>query len=73
LRAAGIPAATLIGGRSENRSKLMQRADRFAPFAEIPTVFSLERLRAATEFLATGNPLLIALDHPAGKQMDVSF
>jgi hypothetical protein len=73
LRAAGIPAASLVGGKSENRSKLMQRADRFAPFAEIPTAFSLERLKAAAKFLTAGNTLLIAMDDPAGKQMDLPF
>jgi lauroyl/myristoyl acyltransferase len=73
LRAAEIPAAVMVGGKSESRAKLMRRLAEFAPFPEIPTVFHPDRLREATGFLAAGNPLLIAMDDPAGKQMDVPF
>lgn len=73
LRAAGIPAAILIGGKSENRSKLTELLYRFVPFPEVPTVFRVDRLRDAAEFLASGNPLLIAIDDAAGRQMDLPF
>ncbi len=73
LRAAGVPVATLLAGKAADRPELMQRADRFAPFRKVPTVFYRNELRAVTEFLALGNPLLIALDDPAGKQMDLPF
>lgn len=73
LRAAGIPAAVLMGGKPEERSKLTQLFYRCVPFPEVPTVFYLERLRDAAEFLASGNPLLIAIDGAAGKQMELRF
>ena len=41
------------------------------PFPEIPIAFYLDQLREASEFLAAGNSLLIAVDHSAGKQMRV--
>jgi lauroyl/myristoyl acyltransferase len=71
LRAAGVPVATLIIGKAEYRSKLERLEDGFCPFPEIPTVFYLDQLREATEFLAAGNSLLIAIDNEAGKQMNV--
>jgi len=71
LRAAGIPVAGLIGGKSENRSRLRRREDQVSPFPGVPSVFHRDRLRAADEFLAAGNPLLVAIDYMAGKQMDV--
>jgi lauroyl/myristoyl acyltransferase len=73
LRAAGIPAIIVAGGKSESRSRLMQRLAGFALLAEVPTVFHLDQLRDATGFLAAGNPLLIAIDDPAGKQMELPF
>jgi lauroyl/myristoyl acyltransferase len=73
LRAAGIPAIIVAGGKSESRSKLMQRLAGFTLFAEVPTVFHLDQLRKAAGFLAAGNPLLIAIDDPAGKQMELPF
>jgi len=73
LRAAGIPAAILMGGKPEDRSKLTQRFYQFVPFPEVPTVFYLDQLRDAAEFLAAGNPLLIAVDDDAGKQMALPF
>jgi len=73
LRAAGIPAAILVGGKPEHRSKLTQLFYRFVPFPEVPTVFYLDRLRDATAFLTAGNPLLIAIDDDSGKQMELPF
>ena len=72
LRAAGFPAANLVEGRSQNRSALKQLKDRVSPFPEIPTAFHREdELRQALRFVATGNPLLIAIDILNGKQIDV--
>jgi len=71
LRAAGFPAATFVGGNSAARTGLMQFKDRFSPFPEIPTAFYQDQLREAAEFLAAGNPLLVSIDMPAGKQMSV--
>jgi len=73
LRAAGFPAATFIGGKSEIRPRLARFKDRFSPFPEIPVAFYQDQLRAVSGFLAAGNPLLIPIDAPVGKQMIVPF
>ena len=73
LRAAGIPAATFVGGKSAGRADLMRFKDRFSPFPEIPIAFYQDQLREVAEFLAAGNPLLIPVDAPVGKQMNVPF
>lgn len=72
LRAAGFPVATLVEGQSQNRSVLKRLKDRVSPFPEIPTAFYPEdQMRDAIQFIASGNPLLIASDVLTGKQMDV--
>lgn len=71
LRAAGFPAAVLVKGKAESRSRLKRREDQVSLFPGVPTVFHLDQLRAADEFLAAGNLLLVAIDYAAGKQMDV--
>ena len=71
LRTAGIPAATLMAGEAKNRREWERLGDGFSPFPEIPTVFYLDQLREANGSLAAGNPLLVAIDHAAGKQMQV--
>ena len=71
LRAVGIPAATLINGKTGDRAKVEQLADRLSPFSEFPCIFYLDQLRKVNEFLAAGNVLLIAVDAVAGKHMDV--
>ena len=71
LRAAGVPVAALVGGKSEFRSGLRRRGDRLSPFPEVPTAFHQDQLRAANKFLAAGNPLLVTIDLPAGKQVNV--
>jgi lauroyl/myristoyl acyltransferase len=73
LRAAGIPAALLIGGKAERRPELFRLLDRFTPFPEIQTVFYMDQLRESSKFLAEGNVLLSAMDGLLGKQMDVPF
>jgi hypothetical protein len=71
LRAAGVPVATLVKGNSEFRSGVRRRGDQLSPFPGVPTVFHLDQLRAANEFLAAGNSLLVAIDNVTGKQMNV--
>jgi hypothetical protein len=73
LRAAGFPAATFVGGEQAMRQRLKRVQDRFSPAPEIPVVFYQKQLREAVEFLAAGNLLLIAIDAPSGKQIDVPF
>jgi lauroyl/myristoyl acyltransferase len=73
LRAKGIPTATLLGGESEKRGPLMRLKDGFSPFNQVPISFYGDQLRAASEFIATGNPLLVAIDVPVNKQIDVPF
>jgi hypothetical protein len=73
LRAHGIPAASLLGGASEDRGVLMRLKDRFSPFPEVPIAFYSDQLRAADEFVAAGNPLLVPIDAPAHKRINVPF
>ncbi|HXT10665.1 MAG TPA: hypothetical protein VN873_03815 [Candidatus Angelobacter sp.] len=72
LRAAGYPAAMVVKGRSEDRSPLKRLKDRYSPFPKIPTAFYNEnQLREMIEFVAAGNPLLMALDVKLGKKLHV--
>jgi lauroyl/myristoyl acyltransferase len=71
LRAAGISAATLVGGKAEGRAQLDRLGDGCSPFPEIPTAFYLDQLRQACKFLATGNLLLVAIDAGAGNHLHV--
>ena len=73
LRAHGIPAAALLGGESEERGSLMRLKDRFSPFNDVPIFFYSDQLRAAEEFLAAGNPLIVAIDAPVSKRVNVPF
>jgi hypothetical protein len=73
LRAHGIPAATLLGGESGGRGPLKRLKDRFSPFSEVPIALYSDQLRAANEFIAAGNPLLVPIDAPAPKRIDVPF
>ncbi len=71
LRAHGIPAATLRSGLAETRAEHRRRTDRLSPFPEWPTAFYKDQLADAVKFLLAGNPLLVALDYRAGKQIEV--
>jgi lauroyl/myristoyl acyltransferase len=71
LRAAGVSVANLIAGKAACRTKLDRLGDGFSPFPEIPIAFYLDQLRQACKFLAAGNSLLVALDAPAGQQLNV--
>lgn len=73
LRAAGFPTAFLVGGKARHRSALRRFKDRLSIFPEIPVAFHRDTLRNTAEFLAAGNPLLVAIDNEAGKQSEVPF
>ena len=73
LRAAGVPVATFVGGDSATRVGLLRFKDRFSPFPEVPIAFYRDQLSEAAKFLAAGNPLLVSIDIPIGKQMNVPF
>jgi len=71
LQAAGIRSATLVSGRTDERSYLNRLKDRATLFPEIPRVFFPHQLRELTKFLAAGNVLVIAIDSPRGNQIKV--
>lgn len=71
LRAAGIPAATLVRGKSEERMRVMRLKDRLSPFPEIPMAFYQDQLRELAEFIDAGNVLLASIDAPAGRQVNL--
>jgi lauroyl/myristoyl acyltransferase len=73
LRAAGFPVATIVDGKLENRSQLKRLKDAKSPFPGMPTVFHQDQLTQAIKFLRSGNPLLMAIDSPHGKQLEVPF
>jgi lauroyl/myristoyl acyltransferase len=71
LRAAELPVATIVEGKLENRSQLKRLKDAKSPFPEMPVAFHQDQLPQAIEFLRSGNPLLVSIDSPHGKQLDV--
>lgn len=73
LRARGIPASSLLGGKSESRSPFDCPRRQFCLFPEIPLRFHVDQLRAVDEFLAAGNVLITTLDGLVGRRMDVPF
>jgi lauroyl/myristoyl acyltransferase len=70
LRAAGFPVTNLIRDEAI-RPSIRQLTDRLTPFPEVPTVIRREELSRAIRFLKAGIPLLVAVDSPNGKQMQV--
>ncbi|HEY4952521.1 MAG TPA: hypothetical protein VII71_03940 [Verrucomicrobiae bacterium] len=73
LRAAGMPLSALEAGKPEDRPRLKKIRDRVRLRPEIPNAFHVTQLRAASEFLAAGNALMVALDYTAAKQVVVPF
>jgi lauroyl/myristoyl acyltransferase len=72
LRALGIPVVALLGGKSENRSRVKRLKDQFSPFPQIPTVvYQTDQLRKAIELLSAGYVLFVAADMEAAKQINV--
>lgn len=73
LRAKGIPAATLRAGKAESRRFLMRLKDKFCPLPEVPVAVYSDQLRTVDEFIAAGNLLMVVIDAPVNKQIDVPF
>ncbi|HTR42454.1 MAG TPA: hypothetical protein VMH87_12640 [Pseudomonadales bacterium] len=73
LRAKGVPAAALRAGKAEFRGPLMRLKDKFSPFPEVQIAFYGDQIRAIDEFMAAGNLLIVAIDSPVQKQIDVPF
>jgi lauroyl/myristoyl acyltransferase len=71
IRAAGLPASFHVGGAPTIRSKLARAKDRLALFPEVPTVFYDRQLGPAIRSLKAGNPLMLALDQPAMRRVDL--
>jgi len=71
LRAAGLPAATLVAKKSSGRGLLRLLGDELSPIPNKPTVMYMEQLRQVSGFLAARNTLLVAVDSDFGKQIDV--
>jgi hypothetical protein len=71
LRSAGIPAATMVGKKDGKYSPLKRMKSRLEPLPDVPLRFFEHQFRAADEFLAAGNALLIAMDVPSGMQINV--
>lgn len=70
LRAAGFPVTNLIRDEAI-RPSMRQLTDRLTPFPEVPTVICRDELSRAIGLLKTGIPLLVAVDSPNGKQLQV--
>ena len=73
LRAAGFPAAVFLSGKAENRTRLRRFKDRFSIEPGVPLILYQDQWREAAEFLNAGNPLLVAVDVPRGKQALIPF
>ena len=71
LRAAGIPASTLIAGKAFARTPDKILKDRVMPFPEVPMGCYYDHKRQAIEVLSRGHAVLIAVDFPSGKLIDV--
>jgi hypothetical protein len=71
LHAAGFPVATLVGATAKSNSRFRRLNDQISPLVGNPIMFFQDQLRQASEFLAAGKSLLIAIDGNPGKQMSV--
>lgn len=73
LRAAGFPVTGFVGGASTSRSRLNRFQDRRSAQPQVPVTLYQDQLRQVAHHLAAGNHLLIAIDIPTGRQMQVAF
>lgn len=73
FRSVGIPVATLIGGSTSGRSWFQKRKDSLAPLPETPNVFSLGELQGAGRFLKRGGVLMMAVDMPASRAVQLEM
>ncbi|HVV00541.1 MAG TPA: hypothetical protein VHH88_04210, partial [Verrucomicrobiae bacterium] len=73
FRGAGIPCATFVGERSENRLDRVRWTDPLVSHPGVPTRFHHDELKAAVKFLTAGNVLFIAVDGRWGKKIEIPF
>lgn len=73
LRAAGFPAVVLMAGKTERRSRFRRFMDRFVPWPEIPPTVYQDHWHELAGHLKAGRPLLVAVDVPRGKQIELPF
>jgi hypothetical protein len=71
LYAAGFPVAALVGATAKSNSGFRRLNDQISPLVGNPILFFQDQLRQASEFLAAGKSLLIAMDANPGKQICV--
>lgn len=71
LRVAGFPAGSYLTGKKPQRTRVREFTDRFYPWSKI--TFSENDMKGADEFLKAGNLLMVALDVPQGRQIQVPF
>lgn len=71
LRAAGFPASALVDGSSRSDSRHRCLNDQLRPLINESILFFLDQLRKASDYLAAGNCLVIALDSNVGRQICV--
>jgi lauroyl/myristoyl acyltransferase len=73
LRAAGFPAIILMGGKTAERTRIRRFMDRYMPWPNSPPTLFQDRWHEVGGYLKAGNPLLVAVDVPRGKQINVPF
>jgi hypothetical protein len=71
LRARGIRATSVRDAAAGRPSPAKQYANTLMAFPEVPSVVYHDELRPITQLLNAGGVILIAIDSPIGKQVDV--
>jgi hypothetical protein len=71
LRAAGFPAGIWMSNKTSSRTIFRRSTDRFTLWPDCPQVLCRDQWREVADFLQGGNLLLMAIDVPVGKQIDV--
>jgi lauroyl/myristoyl acyltransferase len=71
LRAAGLPAAMMVGGKARTRSQLLRLKDRWALFPEVPPSYYQDQMSAAIRHLHSGGILAMAMDVDTGRQVNL--
>ncbi len=71
LRAAGLPTGIWMGSRTSSRTLFRRATDRYTLWPDRPQIFFRDQWREVADFLKGGNLLLMAIDVPVGKQIDV--
>ena len=73
LRAAGFPAIVLMAGKTAERTRMRRFMDRFVPWPEVPPTIYQDHWHDVAGHLKAGHPLLVAVDVPRGKQIELPF